>query len=276
MPDSSNSISTGRIEEYVFGPVNPTYAAVFRIAFAVMLALAFWPEGRSLISTFSEIPGIADLYDRIFMKTPYWMLVLVLLTLWGVGWWPRLLGLSLVGLLLPLEFLVGVEQSRQILLFALLAFSLLRSDARSSLWWRADGFRPVSAGPMWPIRLIQLQLSVTYGVNALAKTTPEFLSGQVLIEMSQLLPNFLVDLSDGYLHVGQIALPVWLAACSAVATEYASAVGFWFRRLRILTALVGVLFHLILKLIVTIGWLDWACMFLYLAFLLPFDRTRQE
>jgi hypothetical protein len=35
---------------------------------------------------------------------------------------------------------------------------------------------------------------------------------------------------------------------------------------------VGVLFHVILMRIVRIGLFDWALMFLYLAFLLPFDR----
>jgi hypothetical protein len=125
---------------------------------------------------------------------------------------------------------------------------------------------------MWPICLIQLQLSVVYGINALMKTTPAYLSGEVLIGMSQMLPNFLVDLSDSYLHVGPLAIPVALAAVASAATEYFLALGFWFPCLRVATAVVGVLFHLILKMIVRIGLLDWASMFLYLAFLLPFDR----
>lgn len=111
-----------------------------------------------------------------------------------------------------------------------------------------------------------------YGVNALAKTTPAYLSGDVLMGMSQMLPNFLVDLSDGYLHVGVLAIPVALAAIGSALTEYFLALGFWFRRLRITAVVVGVLFHVILIRIVRIGMLDLASMFLYLAFLLPFDR----
>ena len=47
--------------------------------------------------------------------------------------------------------------------------------------------------------------------------------------------------------------------------------------LAVVGALIGgVLFYLVLKTIVEIYYLDWACMFLYLAFLLPFDGLYQS
>ena len=90
------------------------------------------------------------------------------------------------------------------------------------------------------------------------------------MRMAQSLPNFLVDLSDGYLHLGPLQMPVKLAATLTVVTEYGLALGFWSRRTRLVTAVVGVAFHLILQRIVRIAMLDWTSMFLYLVFFLPF------
>ena len=256
----------------MFAPVNPTYAAVFRIALAVMLAVVFWPRSLQQTPAVYGIPGVSELYQQVLLTTPYWLLTLAGLALFAAGWRPQVLGWLISVLLLP-WFLAHGRPSQQLLLFTLLAFSFLRSDARLSLW---RGRQSASVGPMWPIRLIQLQLSIVYGVNALMKTTPAYLSGDVLIGMSRMLPNFLVDLSDGYLHVGLLAIPVALAAAASALTEYFLALGFWFRRLRIAAAVVGVLFHVILMRIVRIGMLDWASMFLYLAFLLPFDRPAAQ
>lgn len=130
---------------------------------------------------------------------------------------------------------------------------------------------------MWPIRLIQFQLSVVYGVNAIAKTTPGYLSGEVLMGMSNALPNFLVDLSSGYAQLWFLRMPVSMAAVLSAATEYTLALGFWFRRTRPAAAVLGVGFHLMLKQIVRIHMLDWTSMFLYLAFFLPFHtRARRD
>jgi len=265
--------SFNRLEQFLFAPVDPAYAAVFRIALAAMLAVVFWPyEGMGLVLGVYRVPALPYLYKHIFLAMPYWLLILAVLTFFGAGFSPRVLGFLLVALLLPLVFLIGRQPSRQILLFTLVFFSLLRSDARLSLRWGRQGPQPVTTGPMWPIRLIQLQLSVVYGVNALAKTTPEYLSGQVLMGMSKMLPNFLVNLSDGYLHLGPLAIPVTILAIASVMTEYALAIGFWFPRLRVATAVFGVFFHIVTKFIIRIGMLDWTCMFLYLAFFIPFDR----
>jgi hypothetical protein len=271
------------MERFLFASANPKIVALFRIALAAMLMLSFQSRIMRPDPMLHRVPGLFELYGQVFLTRPYWLLILILLIAFGVGWRPRVLGSLLFAILLPLDFLGGSQQSRQILLFSLLSFSFLRSDAWLSLKqfsWESFRYKPdyqlASAGPMWPIRLIQLQLSVTYGINALAKTTPEYLSGQTLIGMSQRLPNFLVDLSDGYLHLPWLALPVALLAVASVATEYFLAVGFWFRRSRFVAAGVGFLFHFILKMVIRIYMLDWATMFLYLSFLLPFESTDEE
>lgn len=164
-------------------------------------------------------------------------------------------------LLLPLVPVEHVTRSRQVLAFAIGVCALLPG-------------RGAAPGPCWPIRLVQLQLSVLYGVNALAKCTPEYLSGGVLTGFSRMLPHFHPDLSDGLLELPPFALPVGLAAPLSVAVEAGLALGIWIPRLRIPTALLGIGFHGMLRHVLTIGWLDWACVTLYASFLLPFTPAR--
>jgi hypothetical protein len=197
------------------------------------------------------------------------------LVIFAAGWRPRLSGLLLCLLLLPLVFLPGRHVSRQIILFSFFAFCFLRSNAALAWPRPKPGKAPLSPGPIWPIRLIQLQLSLVYGLNALAKTSAAYLEGDVLRGLSAMLPNFLQDLSGGTIHLGPVALPVAVAAVASVAVEYFIAVGIWIPRLRYVVAAVGVSFHMLIKSILEIGMYDWACIFLYLCFLLPFSKPEK-
>ena len=241
---------------------------MFRIALAGMLGWAFHSLWLQPVPPLSALPGALCVYSHIILRRPYFLVIGVLLVALAAGVRPRIVGLILFLLLLPLASLTAGQLSRQVLLTALLAFSMLRSDEQWS--WRAlrgDGQRE-SAGPIWPIRLIQIQLTLVYGVNALAKLTPAYLNGEILIGMSRMHPNFHVDLSDGFFHLASLRLPVSIAATAVVMIEAFLAVGFWLSRLVWPTAIIGVAFHLVLQRIVQIYMLDLASMFLYLAFLL--------
>jgi hypothetical protein len=256
-------------ERLLFASANPQAVAAFRLMLALALLLAFTPQS-DLGADIRQHPRLVELYEQVFLTRWYWWGRLVPLGLLALGWWPRAMGVLLLGLLFPLDFLSGYRESRQVLLMALLAFCFVRSDA---MWSVRSLRRPdvlADAGPIWPIRLIQIQLSLVYGVNALAKLTPQYLSGDVLQGFSKVLPNFVADVSYGTLHLGPLAIPVWLGAVASVAIELALAIGLWFPRLRWATAALGVTFHVGLKWIIRIGLLDYASMFLYLAFLLPF------
>ncbi len=260
-------MGTLQLQRFLFEPVSARSAAVFRIALTGMLAWAFhsrWLPAPPL----SAVPGALWAYSHIILQRPYFLVIGVLLVAFGVGMRPRVVGFILFLLLLPLASLTAGQESRQLLLTALLAFSMLRSDEQWSLHaLRQDGPRE-SAGPIWPIRLIQIQLTLVYGVNALAKLTPAYFSGEILIGMSRMRPNFRVDLSDRFLHLASLRLPVSIAATAVVMIEAFLAVGFWLPRLVWPTAIIGVAFHLLLQRIVQIYMLDLASMFLYLAFLL--------
>lgn len=253
-----------RLDRFLFAPVASAPVAGFRVAFAVVLLAAFWPEGRQPIGSLARLPGAAALWDGVFLTHAYWALCVAALVAFAAAVGGRASAAAAAILLLPLTPLRGAL-SHQVLLFSLLAFSLLRQHRRP--------LPGQTAGPIWPLRLIQIQLSALYAVNAWAKLTPAYLSGEVLVGLSRVMPNFLADLSDGFLHLGPLAVPVSVCAIGTVAIEAALAVGFWIPRLRLATAALGVGFHLSLQWVLEIGWLDWTCMFLYLAFLLPFERA---
>lgn len=251
------------LDRFFFSPVDRRVATLFRILFTPVLAIGFLSR--------SELRYVVGLHDPWLV--PYVLCLCLLLLLFGLGYRPRLCGFALCGLLLPLLELPGRGESRQVLLFSLLALSVLRTDPAWTYLRPGSRSTESSAGPMWPIRLIQFQLTALYGVNALAKSNPAYLSGDVLMGMSRMLPNFVADFSSGYWMVGPLAIPIAVAAVASVLTEYTLTLGFWFRRLRLATAVIGVGFHLTLKWIVRIGFLDWVSMFLYLAFLLPFGGS---
>ncbi|HTL28951.1 MAG TPA: HTTM domain-containing protein, partial [Tepidisphaeraceae bacterium] len=263
------------IDRFLFEPVNARTAAIMRMALAVMLPWSFWSIGLKIMPPAEWIPGATRFYNQLLLTRGYAAAIIFVAMLFGAGIRPRMTGIALFVLLLPLDSLSRGRQSRQVLLFALLAFSMLRSDACWSVqrWLKRDQPVDADAGPMWPIRLIQIQLSLVYAVNAFAKATSHYTNGDTLIGMSRMRPNFLIDMSDGFAHFGPIALPVALAATGSVIVESYLAVGFWFRRLRWITAAVGVMFHIMLQSIVHIFMLDLASMFLYLAFLLPWSKA---
>ena len=259
-------------ERFFFEPINPRGAAVFRIALAMMLPYAFRSIGLAAFPPAVWLPHAGWWYQHLFLTHTYASMVMVIAALFGFGIYPRVTGFVLFAMLLPLASLSRGRQSRQVWLFTLFAFSLVRSDADWSLATLLKRRAPRGdAGPMWPIRLIQFQLCLVYAVNAIAKCTPHYLSGDTLVAMSRMRSNFLINMSDGYAHFGPIAMPVALAAVASVITESYLAIGFWFRRLRWITAAIGVAFHIMLQSVVQIFMLDITSMFLYSAFLLPWS-----
>ncbi len=271
MARAERSGRDGWIARTLFTPVDPLAAALFRIALAGMVVVVFWPLRWPLPELVEANPVLRSLYGNVFLTGGYWTAVVTAAALLALGVRPRLTGAALAGLLLPLVPFEGRQPGRQVLAVTVLAFSFLRSDAALAVTWdRRTAAVPV--GPYWPIRIVQLQLSVLYAANAIAKTTPDYLSGQTLATMMQALPNFLVRPSDGHIALGGLSIPLWLAATAVVLTEYALAVGFWFRRTRVATAALGVAFHAVMRYVVRIGFLDVVALLLYMAFLLPFDR----
>ena len=255
------------LERWLFARVDATSLAVFRLALVAVLTVGVfvWP----MTDWWAAYGAVLHLGTATLVRS-HRALAIAVLAVAAVGWRPRLAGVLGVAVLLPFAL---ERRSMQLLVVALAATSLLGDDARSA--WRRGGTAPAT-GPMWPIRLLQIELSTVYLVNALAKTTPDYLSGGVLAAFAVTLPNFVAQVRDGWLYAGGIGLPLAIAATASALAEWVLAVGFWVPRLRRAVAVFGVLFHLVLKLVIQIGMLDWTCMTLYLAFLLPFERDRSS
>lgn len=262
------------LERFLFDPADPLSAGIFRIGLAGMVLLVFRPGGTVLDRAIRDAPWAAELFTGLFLTPPYTALIVLLSALFGVGIRPRPVGFALAAALTPLVLREGREHGRFLLVFALLAFSFLRSDARLTPRALSAGRPPSQAGPLWPVRLIQVELSLLYGVNALAKATPAFLRGDVLVAQSRMLPNFLEDLSGGSISLGPVALPIWMGAVAAPLIEAFLALAFWVPGLRVPTAVLGLVFHALLSRVIRIGYLDLVTVFLYCAFLLPFARRR--
>lgn len=268
----NRSTSSGVLRKFLFTPLDPYYTTILRVILSVAVLVVFWNISVPL-SFIRNSLSLNGLYTNVFFTLPYTIAAVIILILFCLGVRPRILGLLLSALLLPLVFVEGYRKSRQVITFSILAFSLIPSCSQYDLIGFNKNYGKVLS-PVWPVRLIQIQLSLLYLVNAVAKTTPGYLSGYVLQGLSVMMPNFLIDLSDGYFHLGPFQIPVYIVAISSVLMEYALAAGFWFRRTRIPTAVLGVVFHVSLMYVVAIGKLDWACLFLYPVFLLPLTRER--
>ena len=256
------------INRFLFRPTCPIRIAQFRLLLASFLAYVYWPRGLNSIHVPDILLPLGDIY-----LTPLWrMAMFAAIILFGLGWQPRLVGAVLVCLIAPHCFLESGRQSRLAIVFVTFCAALLPGKP---VWrWREGIDETLPTGPIWPIRLIQCQLSVLYGINALVKTTPEYLSGDVLKALSA-RPNFLVDLTDGALALGPFSIPVAVLATSTVAVEYWLAMGLWFPRCRRFTACLGLGFHIVLMFVIDIFMLGYLSVFLYSAFLIPFETSNR-
>lgn len=264
----------GRTKTFLFQNLDSVAVAWFRIAFAITIPWFFRSSGLEPMDCIPE--SLRAIYGQIFLSPSYYLCVVGLCVLLGCGWRPKFCSRILFLLLTPLDLLNGSSLSRQVMLFALFAFSFIPSSNVRFPWIRPGKDVSLSAGPCWPIRLIQIQLTVLYGINAIAKSSPMYLHGYTLMDMSVSYPNFLVDMSNGYMTLGLITIPVALAGILSTLTEYTLALGFWSKRLKWFVAAIGVAFHLMLQQVVQIFMLGYVSMFLYLAFLLPLIKADEN
>jgi len=253
----------------LFTPANPKSIILFRVCLAIMLAYMFAPRGLSPIFPLTKFP---DLHQYLFSDA-YYVLIYILITLFALGIKSQIIALLLFIVLLPHDFLSSGRTSKQVILCVLLCYVFIKS---LPVWkFNNTTYKKSDLCPIWPIRLIQIQLSILYGVNAISKTSYHYLSGQTLIDMSTTYKNYQVDLSDGFLHLYSLAIPVYLLAIVSVLIEYFLAIGFWFKKTKWIAVTVGLIFHGSLVFVMTIFMLDYVSVFLYITFIIPFKLKTQ-
>jgi len=263
------------INRFLFCKVSPLYAAIFRIILCIFFFLTFYFQNFREVALFEYSNFYPEFYDQYLLTFWYRLICGIALFLFGIGFKSRLFGFISVVLFAPVIYPDGFGISRLLFVMALFFFSFIKSDARLSVMSLLNKTSAIHPSPMWPVRLLQIELSLLYGVNAILKTTPVFLSGEVLRIQSMVLRNYVVDLSDGYLHLDfiSIPIPVFFLGIGTVVSEYFLAIGFWFKKIRIFTALFGIAFHVMLTQFITIGNLDVVTVFFYIPFFIPWEKS---
>jgi hypothetical protein len=154
-----------------------------------------------------------------------------------VGFKPRFAGAVITCLAAYVLLLDQQTYSNHLYLFFLimLLLTLADSGAAFSLDALRTGKRDYVGG--WPILLLKLQVSLVYGFSALAKLTPQFLSGDVL---SQTLKRHgALTFPDSWRSPQMLTA----LAVSAIVVELFIAFCLWRRNLRWLAAIAGVTLH---------------------------------
>ena len=143
------------------------------------------------------------------------------------------------------------------LMAILLAFSPCdRSWARGRRWARDDE----RTGPLWAMRLLQLQLSIIYLASAGSKLLdPDWRSGRVLADRVLRFGHHAVARGVPQLIVDLLRSPLGghLMAKGAIVTELGLAVALWHPRTRRLAAWVGISFHVVIDLTTGVDIFSW-------------------
>lgn len=216
--------------------------AIARITLAVCSFGIAWENWRIL----------SRILQPIILQLPYFeslprlpiVALPVLIGLWVIastafllGWKTRLAGAIITGLSAYLLLLDQQLYSNHFYLFFLIVLLLTVADSGAALSLDSlrKGMREIVPG--WPVLLLMIQVSLVYGFSALAKLTPQYLSGDVL---SQTLKQ-----------QGWFTFPLaWRApgvlstlAVAAIVLELFIAFGLWNKRLRWFAVAAGVALH---------------------------------
>ncbi|MDQ4133916.1 MAG: HTTM domain-containing protein [Actinomycetota bacterium] len=161
------------------------------------------------------------------------------------------------------------------LLLRVLAFYLVMAPAGASLsmdrWRRArrgqGGFWEFPARAMWPVRLMQVQLTVVY-LSTLWAKAGGFTWREGTAVSYALRVRFLNRLAVPDLLTRSVLISN-LLSYGTLAVELALGVLVWNRRVRPWVLLLGVAFHLAIDYALRVGFFSYAIFVLYLAFIPP-------
>jgi hypothetical protein len=210
--------------------------AVARITIGATAAIAALEAWRILtrvlvplvvkLPFFSWVPALPAGALRLFLAV--W---LIAAGAFAIGWKTRLAGAVLTLITGYTLLLDQRTYSNHLYLLVLLILLLTISD--SSAAWSLDARRPGERRELvggWPVLLMKLQVSIVYFFSALAKLTPQYLSGEVLtssLKLSWRIPEIMS-----------------LLAVMSIVAELFIAFALWSSRLRLFAMVAGVGFHL--------------------------------
>lgn len=229
------------------------------------LVLLLWARWAKDLAAFqSHDMASAAIAASFYVCT---VLVLVGIRTRVTGW---LLALSTTGVVVYVDFVLRDTSHHHTALLLVVTWLMALAPAGRSLSW--DRLRPArdsggatdEIGPLWPQRLIALQVSSVYFWSAVDKSTWAWFSGQRLqmIFMEQ-YTDFVWPEWSGF------TVLMALGGAGSLMLEYALAFGLWVPRLRRVLLPLGLLFHAIIYVTLPVATYSLTMALLYLAFIPP-------
>ena len=153
-----------------------------------------------------------------------------------IGWKTRIAG-AVLACVIGYSLLLDQQlYSNHLYLLFLIVMLLTIADSGAAISIDArQAERATIAG--WPIWLLKAQVSIVYIFSAIAKLTPQYLSGEVLTESLKHYGFFTVPMA------WRVPVAMKLLAIVAIVMELFVGLGLWSRRLRPVAVIAGVLFH---------------------------------
>jgi Vitamin K-dependent gamma-carboxylase len=275
-------------ERFWFEPEPVSTLALVRLAFGLLVfvwALSLVPD----LEAFFGAEGVAPLAPEFSVRSwgvlafdsrawLAWVLLGVLLAAslaLAVGYRPRLAAILVLVGVLSFEQRNGFVFNAGDSLIRVIAFYLVLAPggAGTSLFaLRRAARSEIPAYPRWPLRLLQVQLSVIYLASVWEK-----LHGETWRDGSAVA--YVLRISD----LTQVAAPAWLTSSEALTTvltygtlgmELGLAVLVWNRRLRPWVLGAGAVMHIAFSITLAVGYFSAAMLILYLAFVPPEGAAR--
>lgn len=156
--------------------------------------------------------------------------------------------------------------------WALLCLAALLSMTPCDRAFRLGAGAGPRVGPLWAVRLAQLQVSLVYVASGGSKLLdPDWRSGQVILERFRLYGGQAIQAGVPQRIVAWLAQPEVAGVLSklAIGTELFLAVGLWSRRARWSALVLGVGFHLVIEATARVEGFSWLMIASYGLFFLP-------
>jgi hypothetical protein len=272
-----------RLERFWFEPTDAATLGVLRIAFgAVMLlwTLSLAPDVGAFfapLGVIGQVDGtsdpwawsVLDLAGSDFAVAALYIALVCGATGVLVGWHSRVSAAVVLAALVSFEranpyvFNSGDTLLRLLALYVLIA----PSGMAYSLDARRRGITEPAYIPIWPLRLIQIQVSAMYLGAVWSKLDGDAWRDGSAVGYATRLPDLVrFPVSD---LIGTSQLAVHAATYGTMLVEAALVVGLWNRRTRVYALAAGVIFHLAIDLSIRVGFFTLAVFTAYLSFADP-------
>ncbi|EID16351.1 Vitamin K-dependent gamma-carboxylase [Mycobacterium xenopi RIVM700367] len=200
-----------------------------------------------------------------------WAVLLVSSVLVTIGWHSRLAALVVFVLIVSFEHRnPWVWNSGDIVVrLEALFLALSPCGAALSLDQKRAGatFWSAQQRPQWPVRLMQLQLSLIYLASVLSKINGSAWPQGTAVSYALRLQDMLLVRAPDWLT--NSALLMNIATWGSLGVELSLAILVWNRRLRPWVLAAGVVMHTLIMITIAVGFFTLAMFVLYLAFVPP-------